>query len=143
MILVGNLQGMRAMGKQSGRRIRERAKQKPRRLTIEGFRGIRLKDRSDRFRVGRLCRDGNQVCHRQVFWLPGHSPAAPSHPYGQWLLRRSSPVTAARPRPTFTAFLYPRRQLAGNTCNGGYYRLQFQHVKNSGGTFLILFFHCV
>ena len=52
-----------------------------------------------------------QVDHRQVFWLPGHPSAAPSHRDTKSTTvafeQRSSPVTAARPRPTFTAFPEP------------------------------------
>jgi len=52
-----------------------------------------------------------QVDHRQVFWLPGHTSAAPSHRDTKSstvaFKQRSSPVTAARPRPIFTAFPEP------------------------------------
>jgi hypothetical protein len=66
--------------------------------------GVHVLRRSRRptTRGGRL-----QVGCRQVFWLPGHPPAAPSHRRNtrrQWRLQRSSPVTAARPRPIRTAF---------------------------------------
>ncbi len=62
-------------------------------------------------------RDGPfQVDCRRVFWLPGHPSAAPSHrcdaPLRQWLVQRLSPVTAARPRPVFTAFPHCPRSLA-------------------------------
>jgi hypothetical protein len=49
----------------------------------------------------------DQVGCRQVFWLPGQPSAASSHPVPNRdsdILRRSSPVTAARPRPILTAF---------------------------------------
>jgi hypothetical protein len=52
-----------------------------------------------------------QVDHRQVFWLPGRPSAAPSHRDTKSTTvafeQRSSPVTAARPRPIFTAFPEP------------------------------------
>ena len=47
---------------------------------------------------------------RQVFWLMGHSPGAPSRSGDQWPMRAGSPFTAAAPHRLRTCFLFQRPQ---------------------------------
>ena len=95
----------------------ERPKQKPRSSQVE-VPGQRC---FSQFRPPIDSRRSNQVGRRQVFWLPAlEAPKHDTQRFGKLflpprlpipathgesgILRRSSPVTAARPRPIFTAF---------------------------------------